>query len=654
MKWIVFSIIFGIGLGYQPYGAVTLQGQPLEKKIAPLSSVAESTHSYDVLHYRLDLEFSMEDGSVKGMAKIILKSMEDNLDSLDLHLVGLTVDSVRVMNEKIAFSRFPPYLRVYLSSSFNIGDSLDIEVFYYGIPQAGYYYFPSFEGMPDTTSYSFTETGGSKYWFPCFDQPWDKANSCEIIATVPSGFVVASNGLLISVDTVDNKVTYHWREEYPIATYLMSVAISKFITFSDWYARPSKDSVEIKYYLYPEDSLAAVDAFKDVVDMMEFFSSKYGDYPFEKYGMAVVYPFGGGMEHQTMTTIDRSWVVYANESGIAHELAHQWWGDMVTCFDWANIWINEGFATYSQALYSEHKYGGPPFQREMLLYARNYFEQDSIKSFAIYDPPPGELFNWGIIYCKGAWVLHMLRYILEDEKFWQVFPIYGERFKYGNANVEDFRGVCEEVYGKPLDWFFDEWIYNPGHPVYEWSWRYTPTKGDSGIVKIQVRQVQKNGPIFKMPIVFEIKALSKSELCQVRDSLSFQEFEIPVDEKPLSVNFDPEYNILKKEKEVAPGLVEKEVLTPLSLSIMPSPIKNKAVFRFSLPVSGYVSLEIFDLTGRRVRTLITEEREKGLFEITWTPDKDLSSGVYFCRFYTKNTTLMKKIVLTRKGKIHID
>jgi aminopeptidase N len=264
-------------------------------------------------------------------------------------------------------------------------------------------------------------------------------------------------------------------------------------------------------YVWPEDSADAVNSFQNTVDMMDFFSdsARYGRYPFEKYGHVEAYPFPwGGMENQTMTMVHQSWVVYGSDNGIAHELSHMWWGDMVTCLDWRNIWLNEGFATYSDEQYTYHQRGRAAFLTQIQGRAQDYFDEEALDAHPIYDPPyPDHLFDWGHSYCKGAWVQHMLRYVEGDTVwaqpgvFFRALRAYGDSFRYKNANTEDYKRIHEQVTGLELDWFFDEWVYDDWYPTYSLGWQGRQTV-DGWEVVLDVAQNNHSGApaVFHMPV----------------------------------------------------------------------------------------------------------------------------------------------------------
>ncbi|MDD2890362.1 MAG: M1 family aminopeptidase [bacterium] len=603
---------------------------------------SDSTHTFDVLLYKLDVYFPMNSRTLEGLCHIDAKSMENGLDSLSLDVNNLTIDSVKVNNSSANFSIIPDSeeLRIKCGQTFNTGDSFGVDVFYKGSPTYGYYYYSDF---PETTAYTVTEPWGSRYWFPCFDEPWDKAdNGCEINITVPKGFVASSNGLLIGVDTSGNRVTYHWKETHPISTYLMAATASKFATFSDWY-HPSSDSIESKYYIYRVDSAQAHIAFENVVDMMTFFSSKFGDYPFSKYGMVAVSHFGGGMEHQTMTTIARSWITDVEEQGIAHELAHMWWGDMITCSDWKNIWINEGFATYSEALYTEYKYGEQDFKDEMALNAYYYFHRDSTERFPIYNPK--YLFDGGIVYRKASWVLHMLRYLTGDSLFYSILQNYYTAFKYGNASTEDFKNVSESTSGMELDWFFNEWIYGQGHPKYTWSWSYN-TPNDTSYINLRIEQIQLNAPIFKMPIELTVETTGGTEVYTVWDSLISQDFVLKTTSTPLNITFDKDYRILAENLKVNIEESPKTEFKNYGLNISRNPFASETNISYTLPVDSKILLEIYDVTGQLVKTLVNKNEKQGRYNANWTA-KGYPSGIYFIKLIAGNYRETKKLILVK-------
>ncbi len=556
-----FICFYSVALAYVPQNQLNPQASDPDDnqvesgksfhlgKFPPPALPADSSHDYDVIRYVLDVKLEPESltNKFRGHETIYAKSQIIGLSSLVLDFVGMTVDSCKVNSSTTTFSRTSTQLTVNLDAPYNPGDSFDVEVFYRGIPSNGFHFTFNSYGTP--IYFSFTEPYLSRNWFPCYDWPNDKAFS-EIIATVPDGNYAVANGSLISVvDNLDSTTTFHWKEDYPIVTYLISLTVCDFARI-DSFAVVNNDTLPVHYWVYHEDSAAAVIDFQKTPEMIEFFSSIWVPYAFisEKYSIAQA-PLGGAMEHQTCT----SWGFgmpgnAANEWVDAHELSHQWWGDMVTCNDFANIWLNEGFASYAEVLWQEHEYGQAAKKSQLAGQEYAVFFSDSVGSsvrYPIYNPPVGYLFGTAV-YDKGSWVLHMLRYILGDSLFFNGMADYGQTYMYSTASTQQFQNEMEAYSGQDLDWFFNEWVYSPRFPKYNWSWAKT-SFGGTHYVNLNINQKQTNPSVYTMPIQFKITTPSGDTIVTLQNDQRDQSFLFTVNDTPKTIVFDPDYWILSAD-----------------------------------------------------------------------------------------------------------
>ncbi|MDP2808288.1 MAG: M1 family metallopeptidase, partial [bacterium] len=452
------------------FSAAARAQMPLENKPAPDfikpgagSAKFDSSHQYDVLRYRLAVDLPMTNDSLYGHQNILaVKSGPGGFLTLDC--VRLDVDSVKLNGSHTGFLLSADSL--YLAADYSIvssGHSFGLEIFYRGgnfIKNGNYskgYYWAkqgTARGISTdtlhTVGYSMSEPQDARAWMPCFDQPWDKADSgCVISITLPDSFAAASNGLLLDTLRSGDRLTWRWREDSAITTYLMCFTASRFSIWSDTAHLVSGRAVPLIYFVWPEDSILSRTVFAKVPQMTRLYDSLFHPYPFAKYGMASVYPFAfGGMEHQTMTTIHRSWIINTSQRGIAHELAHMWYGDLVTCGTWADIWLNEGFATYLEAVYDEWLNSRLPG-----AYMNQYFWRaltGNANLYPIYNPPPNLLFDYSMVYTKGAWVLQGLRWVMGDTAFFPMMRAYTDSFANGNAVTSDFQRIAEQHYGSSL------------------------------------------------------------------------------------------------------------------------------------------------------------------------------------------------------------
>ncbi|MCB0728081.1 MAG: M1 family metallopeptidase [Ignavibacteriae bacterium] len=514
------------------------------------SSVIASQDLYDVQHCKLDLSFDIPRKYIYGKMNMKGLILSDTLSRLYINLFdNMKVNSVKFNNENIDFKRNDNYIIVNLKRSGQKTTEFSAEINYEGAPVSkGFetFEFKSFDNEP--AIYTLSEPENAPAWWPCKDIINDKFTS-EVTLTVPEQLTAVSNGLLKEVKTgSDNTKTFYFRSDYPIATYLVSIAIAKYDTWSDkYYTGDSLKEMNVDYFVYPSYLANAKNDWDSTVSMIEFFSEKVGEYPFinERYGMAMVGWAGGAMENQTVSSMGHTTVTGDKryESIVAHELFHQWFGDAVTPMTWKDIWLNEGFASYGEAMWAEHRDGIKGYKKTMKSMDYGYFQG------RVYDPE-GFILN-STVYKKGAWCLHMLRGVTGDSVFYKILRTYYEKYKYKNASTLDFQNVCEQISGTDLKYFFDQWIFTgTGRPDYIYSWKYDDFNGEknSGVymVRLNLRQTQKDRDVYKMPVQIIVKTESGEEEFTIFNESREQLFEQPVKGKPTEVLIDNDNWILKE------------------------------------------------------------------------------------------------------------
>ncbi len=489
---------------------------------------------YDVHHYRLELDLDPTAEWLTGTVLTGARVLSPSLDTVELHLdTDLTVSAVRVGNTPCLFTHQGGILTVTLDRAYTQDEDLAVSVDYAGDPGGLSFFWSRADGQP--MIWTLSEPYGARSWWPCKDLNTDKADSLDVVVTVPAELTVASQGLLRSLTDNGDTRTFHWHSDYPIATYLVSLAIHPYVQWSDWYTPlDGGDPMPVQFFNYPSHLPDYIPSYSLTVPMLGTFALAFGEYPFldEKYGHADC-QIGGGMEHQTLTSIG-----FDFEDLISHELAHQWWGDMVTCADFGHIWLNEGFATWSEAYWAEQQYGRDAYLEYMDV--ASYFGPGTI---FVEDPLTQPIFDGGLSYDKGSWVVHMLRGVLGDEDFFAGLALYRANHLYGSATTEDLQAALESVSGRDLEAFFQQWIYGEYFPVYALDWAPGPGMGE---ITITINQVQDNGPIFTMPVPLHIVTEHGPVDVTVENNQASQAFVVEVPGPVLGVALDPDHWILRQ------------------------------------------------------------------------------------------------------------
>ncbi len=652
---ILFFGIIQLSIAQDPVSEMGVENKEDSVDQSIVEPVTDAFHAFDVLHYRLDLLFPFENRSLSGRINATCLSEKDSLHDVVFHMVELTADSVFVNDQSADFDQQSGEIHISFVQSISREDSFNVSIYYHGAPRKGGFYFYSM------CAYTYGEPVETRYWFPCKDVPWDKA-TVELHVTVPVGVEVASIGLLEGreIDQDGLWETFHWRTDYPVASYLVCVTMSsEYARWSDWYITPEGDSIELSYYVFTRDSAIAKEDFIHMVDAIAFFSDRFGAYPFEKYGMAEVEPFVmGGMEHQTMSTINSRWIrgTRLYEKGFVHELAHMWWGDAVTLNDWPAIWLNEGFATYSEALFAEFQYGQDSFQDKMATSKKLYLDQIRRLDFPLYDPPANQLFNSGIVYNKGSWILHMLRYVVGEDYFWPILNDYFETYCYGNASIPDFQAVCETVSEMDLDWFFNQWIYQKGYIRAEYGWASRLLESGQYAFVLSVSQIQRECPVFCMPLDVLIEGEGHVQDTTVWMDQSSHYFMFTLDFEPSNVVLDPDRWVLMDTDYVQDSFYRSSEI-PEKFALFqnfPNPFNEMTVIYYDLPNSRQsweIDLTVYDLRGRQVRLLLEEEEGFGRYWTVWDGTDDqgniVPTGIYFVELSTEGYSERMKAVVVR-------
>jgi aminopeptidase N len=605
----------------------------------------QSHYGYDATFYHLQLQINPATREIEGQMIMEAKSETAGLTTAPLDFYA-NMNVLSVGESATAFTRSGNLITLTLKQAYQRGEKFRVSVSYRGNPQDvvfGAFTFNSHNGAPIVASLS--EPYYASIWWPCKDMPADKADSVQVDLTVPDNLIAVSNGKLENVQSAGGWKTFFWKTRYPIATYLVSVAVSNYAQFGETFKFSDGVTMPLVHYVYPERLAEAQAQLADTREMLAFFNVAFGDYPFknEKYGHAQ-FAWGGGMEHQTITSIGGF-----SDALISHEMAHQWFGDLITMKSWQDIWLNEGFASYGEALFFEQRDGKQAYRNYMAsmdyFHSGSVFVQDTSSVFSIFN---------GTVYDKGAWVLHMLRHVIDDSTFFRLLRSYvaDPRYRFGNATTGDFKNRAEQISGKELDWFFEQWVYRAGRPELLYAW-----KQESGQLILRVQQTQ-NGDAYRLP--FDLAAITPNDTSRFAFELSggFQEFRFAASQPLVKVTIDPDYWVLKTLRlgdfnrlgvATAPS-PQSFTLQP----VYPNPFtfgSKPMTVSFSLRRYEEVRFAVFNALGQEVAALPARRLPSGDHIQSWdgrtATGVPAPPGVYFIRLQTETAQATRKFVVWR-------
>jgi aminopeptidase N len=509
---------------------------------------------YDLQHSRIALRFDVEQKKVIGDVTHTLAILHGGTSKIEFDSVGLTIQSVTLNKASVKFSNTATKLVVPLPAAARSGEKFEVEIRYEGKPAKGLYFILPDKDYPNrpTQIWSQGESEDTRFYLPTYDYPNDRLTT-ETILTVPASWITVANGKLINVSkTADNLKTWTWRESLPSSTYLITVVAGEFDEVKqNWRGLP------VTYYAPKGRGDRLLPNYERTPAMMELFSKKLGvDYPWEKYSQSMVDDFvAGGMENTSATTNTSSSLrspqlipeFPANEDPlISHELAHQWFGDLVTCNDWGDIWLNEGFATFFEMVWAESHYPKDQADYDRWTAIHEWLAQSSLyaKPIVRHDFDDSSEFDDNA-YGKGGLVLYMLRQQIGEDAFYRGLRHYLEVYRGKNVVTADLIKAIDEADHTNVQQFFDQWVYGAGAPKFDVSYTYDDAKHQVALTVKQTQKVEGHVGIFSVPVNLEVTTASGRRSQTISVSKETETFLLPADGAPLMVLFDKGGHILK-------------------------------------------------------------------------------------------------------------
>ena len=574
---------------------------------------------------------------ITGEITYFFKSMVDNLTAFHLDMANeLQVNSITRNATPLTYTHTSDQLlTISLGKSLALGEIDSFTISYEGAPPSNG--FGSFEqgthaGQP--VIWTLSEPYGVRDWWPGKQDLIDKIDSVDIYVTTPPGQLAASNGKLMSTTELNGKLIHHWQHRYPIASYLVAIAVTNYSAYSQYLPLDNGDTIEILNYVYPETATQSQTETERTIQIMANYNRLFGTYPFaaEKYGHAQ-FGWGGGMEHQTM-----SFMGGFSFGLIAHELAHQWFGDKVTCGSWTEIWLNEGFATYLTGLTYEDQSPDIYWPQWKTSTSNSAMSQPGGSVFVDDTTSTNRIFSGRLSYNKGAYLLHMLRWIMGDEKFFAACRDYLDSpgTAYDFAYTAELQSYLEQRSGKDLDEFFNDWYYGEGFPSYNLTWTQ---QADSIVFWLDQTQSHPSVSFFEMPVPVSVVLNGASQIFVLEHSTQGQRFSFPIGNTVIeNVSIDPEIWILSKNNTVTEITTStNQPIGQNSFNVFPNPAQSYVEI---VPAKDVFAADFIDNLGRKWKTTISA----GRIDIS-----ALSPGYYILMLKNSNGDLLsvQSIVIAR-------
>ncbi len=573
--------------------------------------------------------------SISGSVKYLFTAL-DTLDYITFDLsTKLIVDSVIIQNANCVYQHDSDLLKINLPSTILSMSSDSLIIYYHGMPEAtGNGSFTQADHSGSPTIWTLSEPYGARDWWPCRQNTADKIDSMEINCRIPLGNKCASNGKLLQVEQIGSENIYHWKTNYPIAPYLVAIAVTNYDELKDTLILSNNDTLSILNYFYPENSVSWQNSTYTTKQLLEFYDSLLINYPFskEKYGQAQ-FGWGGGMEHQTM-----SFVGEFSFELIAHEMAHQWFGDYTTCESWEDIWLHEGFATYMTGMCVER------FEPE------NWYTWKVNALEDIISEPNGSvlcedtnslsrIFSGRLSYRKASFILHMLRWKYGNAAFQNALKDYLQtpHLAYSYSRTADLKNSFQNITGENQDAFFNEWFYGEGFPSYTLEW-----ENDQNNVNLTLSQSSSDLSVlfFHNKVPIEFKNNNNDTIVVVDPQFSGEQFHISLNFVPLYVNIDPEIQIISGANKVIRKLPAGSITD--QLSIIPNPAVDYLELKSTNTSLNFSAFRLCTMLGNEVFSVDLNNRK-----IIDLSDKNLKSGLYIADITTSSGHYFQKIIVEK-------